>query len=283
MNENISAADAVEVSCSLLHLAASVVERTAPDVRRMLEEDLARRHPDKRAFWEEMLTKQGRVPLRADMISLLLAHLLAERMKAPLAVVDPDSGPCHIGWLIPGGDKNGRKVKGIPCRDVSAEVGACVSMRTLLEGDEAELAEPGLEPITLACRLIPNPVLELSFRAKLFEKRYSGCVPKITLLNEEEGVVRSTELRFRQRGGGKGRTLEVTAENLIYLVASDDAVLRVEMNKDVLSAPVPAPDGDPVCLRLHAEGGPKAAVRVSRDVFVALQAQCPWLGPSRLL
>lgn len=281
MTDRENGAGDAEVCASLLHLAACAAQKAAPEVWVMLEQDLCRRHPEKHAFWMKVLARSGNVPMRADLISVLLADMLADCLRAPVAVADPDSGPCRIGWVVRGGEPEESKLEPLTGVGVPKNVRACVSMRTVLGPKEDELAAAGLMPISLAYALSPEPRLQMRFGRAFGAARLLRGRVAVKLVHEDEDGVKTHPLSLRTSGMKNGLRVDVSPENMIYLMASEDALLTFESGGECLSASIPEPDGDPVGVRLHAAGPLDGPVRVSRNVFEALRGTCPWLGERR--
>lgn len=281
MADRENGAGDAEVCASLLHLAACAAQKAAPEVWVMLEQDLCRRHPEKHAFWMKVLARSGNVLMRADLISVLLADMLADCLRAPVAVADPDSGPCRIGWVVRGGEPEESKLEPLTGVGVPKNVRACVSMRTVLGPKEDELAAAGLMPISLAYALSPEPRLLMRFGRAFGAARLLRGRVAVKLVHEDEDGVKTHPLSLRTSGMKNGLRLDVSPENMIYLMASEGSLLTFESGGECLSASIPEPDGDPVGVKLHAAGPLDGPVRVSREVFEALRGTCPWLGERR--
>lgn len=276
MTDRENRAGDAEVCASLLHLAACAAQKAAPEVWVMLEQDLCRRHPEKHAFWVKVLAQGGNVPIRADLISVLLADMLADCLRAPVA--DPHSGPCRIGWIVRGGEPESSKLEPLTGVGVPKNVRACVSMRTVLGPKEGELAAPGVMPISLAYALNPEPRLLMRFRPAFAGTRILHDRFAVKLVQEDEDGVKTHPLSLRASRLKNGLRMDVSPENMIYLMASEGALLVFESGRDCMSASIPEPGGDPVGVRLHAAGPLEGSALVSREVFEALRGTCPWLG-----
>ena len=98
------------------------------------------------------------------------------------------------------------------------------------------------------------------------------------LVQEDEDGVKTHPLSLRASRLKNGLRMDVSPENMIYLMASEGALLVFESGRGCMSASIPEPDGDPVGVRLHAAGPLEGSALVSREVFEALRGTCPWLG-----
>lgn len=273
----------VALSMSLLHLAASVITKRNPEVLSVLDEDLKRFYPEKHAYWTQELAREHEVPMRADLLSVVLAHVLAENSRSPVLVMDPDSAGAPIGWQIAARDKFGLGVKPVPdCkREEAGEF--VVSMRALLSRSEEPLAQPDFMPLTLSYTVDPKPALRLEWHGGISrDVVLSGGFGVKLVHHREDGPV-GRKLKGRASDAAGAVVFEVASKDMLYLMASDEAVLYFEKNGLLLSAPVPEPDGSPVGVRVHALRAKDDGCRLylSRRVLEAFQAECPWLGEKR--
>lgn len=158
-----------------------------------------------------------------------------------------------------------------------------VSMRAQLSQSEEPLAQSDFMPLTLSYTVDPKPALRLEWHGGISRDVVLSGGLDVKLVHQREDGPVGRKLKMRASDAAGAVVFEVASKDMLYLMASDDAVLYFEKNGLLLSVPVPEPDGSPVGVRVHALRAKDDGCRLylSRRVLEAFQAECPWLGEKR--